>query len=221
MVGEPTTYPKAWSDAFPEVALTHDAAGIRTRDQDRAGDRADAARERDRSGRDGARPGLDPAGNARERGRRALGTAGCTTTAPVSTAARSSSRTASRSVWPGQPLTSLCSDPYPLACLLVFVSTDSYHSALPYIPTICAACGLAHTSANVCVNNSMNVPGSQELIAGLLALAYNASSLRQHGTFLLYVGSFFARPGEKRPTKDKKSMVRICCSALMLGASHI
>jgi hypothetical protein len=31
----------------------------------------------------------------------------------------------------------------------------------------------------------MNVPCSQELIAGLLALSYNATSLRQHGTLLL------------------------------------
>ena len=45
------------------------AARHRARDQDRPGDRADAARERDRGRRDGVRPGADPARDARERGR--------------------------------------------------------------------------------------------------------------------------------------------------------
>jgi hypothetical protein len=50
----------------------------------------------------------------------------------------------------------------------------------------------------------MNVPSSQELIAGLLALFYNATSLRQQGTLLLYVGSF--RPaGRKRTYKGQES----------------
>jgi hypothetical protein len=38
----------------------------------------------------------------------------------------------------------------------------------------------------------MDVPSSQELIARLLALAYNASNLWQRGTFLLNVGCLSA-----------------------------
>ena len=48
MVGEPTTFPKAWFDAFPERGRRDAAARDGARDQDRAGGRADAARERDR-----------------------------------------------------------------------------------------------------------------------------------------------------------------------------
>ena len=62
--------PKAWFDAFPDAAdatpLLAAARAIKTR----AGGRADAARERDRRRRDGARPGASAARHARERGRR-------------------------------------------------------------------------------------------------------------------------------------------------------
>ena len=70
MVGEPTTFPKAWFDAFPHAQdatpLLNEARTVKTR----AGDRADAARERDRGRRDGARPGGDPARDDRGAGRR-------------------------------------------------------------------------------------------------------------------------------------------------------
>ena len=48
MVGEPTTFPKAWFDAFPDAADATPLLAAGARDQDRAGDRAHAARERDR-----------------------------------------------------------------------------------------------------------------------------------------------------------------------------
>ena len=96
MVGEPTTFPKAWFDAFPR-SPGRDAAAQRGADaQDAAGDRADAPRERHRGGRDGARAGRDPAGH--DRG------AGCIRVARLRPRrrhglgrARSSSRSASRS----------------------------------------------------------------------------------------------------------------------------
>ena len=99
MVGEPTTYPKAWFDAFPDAADATPLLAQRAGDQDRAGDRADAARERDRgrarwsTSRRGSGRGCARARSAR------CGTAGCTTTAPADhpDEARSSSRTASRS----------------------------------------------------------------------------------------------------------------------------
>ncbi len=56
MVGEPTTFTKAWFDAFPDAAdatpLLAQARSVKTA----AGGRAHADRERDRCGRDGARP---------------------------------------------------------------------------------------------------------------------------------------------------------------------
>ena len=55
MVGEPTTFTKAWFDAFPEAAGRRAAARARACTQDRAGDRADAAGQRDRRRRHGAR----------------------------------------------------------------------------------------------------------------------------------------------------------------------
>ena len=60
MVGEPTTFPKAWFDAFPTRHATPvlvEARAIKTGQ----GGRADAARQRDRRRRDGARPGRAPA----------------------------------------------------------------------------------------------------------------------------------------------------------------
>ena len=56
MVGEPTTFTKAWFDAFPDAA---DATPLLARardDQDRAGDRAAPDRERDRGAGDAPRP---------------------------------------------------------------------------------------------------------------------------------------------------------------------
>ena len=56
MVGEPTTFTRDWFDAFGD-GRGRDAAPRRgPRAQDRAGDRAHAARERDRRRRDGALP---------------------------------------------------------------------------------------------------------------------------------------------------------------------
>ena len=66
------------------------------RAQDRAGGRADAARERDRRRGDGARARAPPPGDEGEPGRRALERASSTARAPAGRA-RSSSRTASRS----------------------------------------------------------------------------------------------------------------------------
>ena len=57
MVGEPTTFPKAWFDAFPDAADATPLLERGPRGQDRAGGRADAARERDRRRGDGARAG--------------------------------------------------------------------------------------------------------------------------------------------------------------------
>ena len=54
MVGEPTTFTKAWFDAFPGCGRRDAAARARPGDQDRAGGRARADRERDRRRRDGA-----------------------------------------------------------------------------------------------------------------------------------------------------------------------
>ena len=60
MVGEPTTFPKAWFDAFPHAQDATPLLAEAARRQDAAGDRADAARERDRGGGDGARAGSPP-----------------------------------------------------------------------------------------------------------------------------------------------------------------
>ena len=59
------------------------AARARAHDQDRAGDRADAPRERDRARRDGARARQHPPRDARERGRRDVRGRTCTRTAPA------------------------------------------------------------------------------------------------------------------------------------------
>ena len=48
MVGEPTTFTKAWFDAFPDAGRRDAAAGGRPRGQDRAGDRAHPHRQCDR-----------------------------------------------------------------------------------------------------------------------------------------------------------------------------
>jgi hypothetical protein len=56
----------------------------------------------------------------------------------------------------------------------------------------------------------MNVPCSQELIAGLLALFYNATSLRQQGTLLLLEVLFSPGRVKKEPPKGKKA--RACVS---------
>ena len=102
MVGEPTTFTKAWFDAFPEAA-TRRPCSRGARAQDRPGDRADAARERDRRRGDGARPGTPPAGDDRERDRRDVERLGARPRhrRERPTRARSSSRTASRSSGPG------------------------------------------------------------------------------------------------------------------------
>ena len=72
MVGEPTTFTKGWFDAWPDA---HDAMSVlvpaRSIKTD-AGDRADAARERDLRRRDGARARADQARDEGERGRCAL-----------------------------------------------------------------------------------------------------------------------------------------------------
>ena len=62
MVGEPTTYTKALVRRLPGRGRRDAAARRGAREQDRAGDRADAARERDRRGGDGPRARRDPAG---------------------------------------------------------------------------------------------------------------------------------------------------------------
>ena len=62
MVGEPTTYTKAWFDAFPGAVDATPLLVRRARGEDGAGDRADAVRERDRRGGDGPRGRRHPAG---------------------------------------------------------------------------------------------------------------------------------------------------------------
>ena len=75
------------------------AARPRAHDQDRAGDRAPAARERDRGGGDGARPRAAAAGDEGGRGRRALAGLRPRRGHRLATA-RSSSRSRSRSSGP-------------------------------------------------------------------------------------------------------------------------
>ena len=96
MVGEPTTFTKGWFDAWPDAAdatpLLAAARAIKTD----AGDRADAARERDLRGGDGARARRAAARDEGERGGGAL--AGVRPRRGHGLAAtRSSSRSASRS----------------------------------------------------------------------------------------------------------------------------
>ena len=78
MVGEPTTYTKAWFDAFPDAAdatpLLAEARAIKTEQEI---ERMRLANEI-AAGGDGARPRAAAAGMTRERGRRRCGRAGCT-----------------------------------------------------------------------------------------------------------------------------------------------
>ena len=71
MVGEPTTFTKGWFDAFGDAVDATPILNDGTRDQDPAGDRADAARERHRGRCDGPRtrgdrPGMTEAQIASE-----------------------------------------------------------------------------------------------------------------------------------------------------------
>ena len=96
MVGEPTTYPKAWFDAFPDAAdatpLLAAARAIKTEQEiERMRLANEIAAERD-----GARPGPAAARDDRVARSARCGKAGCTRTGRASTA-RSSSRAASRS----------------------------------------------------------------------------------------------------------------------------
>ena len=108
MVGEPTTYTKAWFDAFPDAAdatpLLATARAIKTEQEIERMRLANAIA----AGGDGARSGSAPSRDARERGRRRCGTAGCTTTAPGDQPARRDGRARvrllARLVGPGDPL---------------------------------------------------------------------------------------------------------------------
>jgi hypothetical protein len=58
----------------------------------------------------------------------------------------------------------------------------------------------------------MDVPCSQELIAELLALSYNAVSLRQCGILLLYVGSFSPGGAKKNLQSVRKPwLAKVLC----------
>ena len=96
MVGEPTTYPKAWFDAFPDAAdatpLLAQARAIKTEQEIERMRLANEIAAR----RDGARPGAHPARDARERGRRDVERLGARPRDRLRRA-RSTSRTASRS----------------------------------------------------------------------------------------------------------------------------
>ena len=100
MVGEPTTFTKAWFDAFARRRRRDAAARARAHDQDGAGDRAPADRERDRRAGDAPRA---PAARARHegvRGRRAL--AGLRARRRARPATTSSSRCPFSLVWAGK-----------------------------------------------------------------------------------------------------------------------
>ena len=68
MVGEPTTYTHAWFDAFGTDVVDATPLLERARAVKTAGDRAHAARQRDRRRGDGARPRAPAAGDDGERG---------------------------------------------------------------------------------------------------------------------------------------------------------
>ena len=72
MVGEPTTFTKAWFDAFEGAADASAAARPCAHAEDRAGDRAHADRERDRDAGDAPRSPAAAAGNEGVRGRGSL-----------------------------------------------------------------------------------------------------------------------------------------------------
>ena len=96
MVGEPTTFTKAWFDAWPEAQDATPLLDGRPRDQDRAGDRADPARERDLRSGDGARARRAASRDEGERGRGDLAGLRARRGHGLA-AATSSSRSASRS----------------------------------------------------------------------------------------------------------------------------